>query len=273
MSQPNNYAFIDSQNLNLGVLELGWKLDFCRFRVYLSEKYGVEKAYLFIGYIPSNAALYSYLQDAGFNCIFRPTITNRDGKTKGNCDAELILQAMTEYQNYHKAVIVSGDGDFYCLVKHLLDNDKLQALIVPNRYKYSALLKLKEFKVYTRDMNDLRNKLEEYTDDKKKNPHKDGTLQGESSIRDDSTISRDKHPVNNKNNPQRRGLPLDVIPNQSKARPKDDSSVSDDIIHVKPENKTDPTSVESSGPEGIYKSIIADDNVNVKMQKEKQENE
>ena len=25
---PNNYAFIDSQNLNLGIRELGWKLEY-----------------------------------------------------------------------------------------------------------------------------------------------------------------------------------------------------------------------------------------------------
>ncbi len=49
--KENNYAFIDSQNLNLSILSLGWKLDFARFRVYLNEKYGVEKAFLFIGYI------------------------------------------------------------------------------------------------------------------------------------------------------------------------------------------------------------------------------
>jgi hypothetical protein len=37
----NNYAFIDSQNLNLGIREAGWFLDFRKFRVYLKEKYGV----------------------------------------------------------------------------------------------------------------------------------------------------------------------------------------------------------------------------------------
>jgi len=47
----NNYAFIDSQNLNLGVKNQGWRLDFKKFRVYLAEKYCVKVAYLFIGYI------------------------------------------------------------------------------------------------------------------------------------------------------------------------------------------------------------------------------
>ena len=36
----NNYAFIDSQNLNLGIQKLGWKLDYRKFRVYLAEKFG-----------------------------------------------------------------------------------------------------------------------------------------------------------------------------------------------------------------------------------------
>jgi uncharacterized LabA/DUF88 family protein len=190
-----NYAFIDSQNLNLAIREMGWRLDFERFRIYLRDKYHVDKAYLFIGYMPSNTALYSSLQDAGFNCIFRPTLTYRDGKTKGNCDAELILQAMIDFNIYDKAVIVTGDGDFYCLVKHLLSNDKLEALLVPNRYKFSALLKLKEFKPFTRDMNNLKKKLE-YTPTKKKNPRKDRTLQGKSSIGDKGIVAKITKKVN-----------------------------------------------------------------------------
>lgn len=190
-----NYAFIDSQNLNLAIRDLGWKLDFKRFRVYLRDKYDVEKAYLFIGYMPSNTSLYSYLQDAGFNCIFRPTLTYKDGQTKGNCDAELVLQAMIEYQNYDKAVIVTGDGDFYCLIKYLLDNQKLEALMVPNRHKYSALLKLKEFKPHTKDMNDLKRKLA-YLGDKKKNPRKDENLQGKSSIGDGGRVPKKHATVN-----------------------------------------------------------------------------
>ena len=46
--ESNNYAFIDSQNLNLGIQKLGWKLNYQKFRIYLAEKYGVKKAYIFI---------------------------------------------------------------------------------------------------------------------------------------------------------------------------------------------------------------------------------
>lgn len=156
----NNYAFIDSQNLNLSIRSLGWGLDFKRFRTYLKEKYGVGKAILFIGYVEGNNELYKSLQDAGFICIFKPTLKYRDGTTKGNCDAELVLQAMIEYPNYDKAVVVTGDGDFYCLVNYLVEKNKLKALLIPNGAKFSALLKFKHVRPYLRYINDLKNKLE-----------------------------------------------------------------------------------------------------------------
>ena len=139
--QGNNYAFIDSQNVNLAIRGLGWKLDWKRFRVYLREKYAVTKAFLFIGYIEGNNQLYIDLQDAGFLCIFKPTLEYKDGTTKGNVDAELVLHAMIEFLNYDKAVIVTGDGDFYCLVKHWIEHEKLEQVLVPNYFKFSALLK------------------------------------------------------------------------------------------------------------------------------------
>ncbi len=169
--KDTNYAFIDSQNLNLAIQELGWKLDFAKFRVYLKEKYGCNKAFLFIGFIEGNASLYKSLQEAGFICIFKPTLRYKDGSTKGNCDAELVLQAMIEYPNYHQAVVVTGDGDFQCLVKYLLGQKKLRAVIVPNQRKFSALLNFRIFRSYLRFMNGLENKLSY-----KKRPHKDKTL-------------------------------------------------------------------------------------------------
>jgi uncharacterized LabA/DUF88 family protein len=171
-TNENNFAFIDSQNVNLSIRELGWKVDWYRFRIYLKEKYGVTKAFLFLGFVSKNQDLYTALQDAGFICIFKPTLEYKDGTTKGNCDAELVLHAMIEYSHYDKAVIVTGDGDFYCLALHLHEQNKLKTLLVPNRKKFSALLKWDIFRPYLRYMNDLEQKLT-YT---KKEPHKDKTL-------------------------------------------------------------------------------------------------
>ncbi len=166
-NKENNYAFIDSQNLNLSIQALGWKLDFARFRVYLKEKYKIEKAFLFIGYIEGNNELYKFLQGAGFICIFKPTLEYKDGTTKGNVDAELVLQTMIEYPNFDKAVIVSGDGDFYCLVKYLLEQNKLKTVLVPNYFKYSALLKRFARKNIA-FMNNLKKKLSYKSSFKKK---------------------------------------------------------------------------------------------------------
>ena len=107
-----NYAFIDGQNLNLSIQALGWKLDFKKFRVYLKEKFGVNVAYYFIGYVDGNSELYKSLQLDGYILVFKPTLILADGKIKGNVDAELVLHTMIELPNYEKAVIVSGDGDF-----------------------------------------------------------------------------------------------------------------------------------------------------------------
>lgn len=157
--KENNHAFIDSQNLYLSVKELGWSLDFVRFRIFLSDKYNVKKAFLFIGYVDGNTAMYQFLQEAGFICIFKPTLKYKDGTTKGNCDAELVLQAMIELPNYDKAVIVTGDGDFHCLVNYLIEKNKLGVVIIPNRLKFSALLKMKIFRPFLRYMNDWERKL------------------------------------------------------------------------------------------------------------------
>jgi len=98
------FVFVDASNLFYGgEKSLGWKIDFRKFRVYLKEKYGVEKAYLFIGYVPENQNLYRSLQEFGYVLIFKPIMRNSDGDVKGNVDAELVLQVMIDYNRYEKA--------------------------------------------------------------------------------------------------------------------------------------------------------------------------
>lgn len=141
--KPVVYAFIDSQNLNLGMKSQGWKIDYRRFRLYLKNKYSVDEAFMFIGMVSGNQKLYSMLQRTGFVLVFKPTVQYfEDGKltVKGNVDAELVLHAAAvEYGNYDKAVIVTGDGDFACLIEYLVEHDKLARLLTPNE-KFSKLL-------------------------------------------------------------------------------------------------------------------------------------
>lgn len=158
--QPRVFAFIDSQNLNIGVQKSGWKMDWRKFRKFLADKYGVTKAFMFIGYVPENEDLYEQMHQAGYAVVLKPTFDltrpqpemlevmhedlnqksePEDKKPiKGNIDAELVLWAMKEMSNYEKAIIVSGDGDFYCLVEYLDQKGRLLHLLAPSQH-YSNL--------------------------------------------------------------------------------------------------------------------------------------
>jgi len=135
-----NYAFIDGQNLYAGIQSLGWSLDLRRFRVHLEQKYHVTKALYFLGYMPTNTGLYQRLQGCGYDIRFKPVVQGRGHAPKGNVDADLVLHAMIELPNYDGAVIVAGDGDYYSLVDYLAAQQKLFAVLAPNRRFCSTLL-------------------------------------------------------------------------------------------------------------------------------------
>ncbi len=175
-AKPQAYAFIDSQNLNLGIQRVGWKMDWRKFRQYLADQHGVTHAYMFIGYMSENENLYEYMHELGFLVVLKPTVDisnqanqqdaleqqpkkeNGDPKPiiKGNVDAELVLYAMKEINNYEKAVIVSGDGDFFSLIEYLEQQGKLSHVLTPN-WQYSSLLKVFEDKIIRLDQ--LRKQL------------------------------------------------------------------------------------------------------------------
>ena len=167
----NNYAFIDAQNLHKGIKALGWMLDWKRLRIYLADKYKVETAYMFLGYLPSNQGLYAHLQKAGYILIFKPIIFDGNGKAKGNCDADLVLHAVLEKDNYNKALIITSDGDFYSLVRYLYEKRKLAMVLSPYIKTCSKLLKL-EAKEKINYMHNLEKKIGK----NEKAPYKDETL-------------------------------------------------------------------------------------------------
>ena len=185
--KPNNYAFIDSQNLNLGTQRMGWKLDWRKFRQFLEDKYGVTHAYTFIGYMSENESMYEYMHELGYLVVLKPTVdvtashetSDKTDKSKsdkskseekdkpiikGNVDAELVLYAMKELPNYDQAIIVSGDGDFFSLAEYLEEQGKLSQILTPN-WQYSSLLKTFDEKITRLDQ--LRRQLS-YHDRKKK---------------------------------------------------------------------------------------------------------
>jgi uncharacterized LabA/DUF88 family protein len=151
----NNIAYIDGANLYKGIESLGWKLDYLRFRKWLTDKYQVKRSYLFIGLVPKFKDLYTYLQESGFTLIFKETTYDGSGKIKGNCDADLVLQVISDYyeNNFGKAVIVASDGDYASLIDFLKDRKRIKILLSPaDERKCSILLKRTNIPItYLRD--------------------------------------------------------------------------------------------------------------------------
>jgi uncharacterized LabA/DUF88 family protein len=162
----SNRAFIDGQNLYLGTTRAkeSWVVDLSRLRVYLLEKYNVEKAYYFLGYANDDFAdMYTQIQEAGFVLVFREHNAAMIGKKKGNVDTDIVFAVMRMlYKNdgMDKAVLVSGDGDYWRMVNFLIEEKRFAKILFPNRNNASSLYRklAPEYKV-SLDIPDIKKKI------------------------------------------------------------------------------------------------------------------
>jgi len=140
--KENNFAYIDGANFHKGNKSLGWELDYKRFRIWLAEKYGVKIAYIFLGLVPKYKELYKYLQECGFVLIFKQVNYTDNGTVKGNCDAILVLNAVSDFyeKKCDNIVIVSSDGDYAELIEFLNNKKSLLSVVSPSN-KCSYLLR------------------------------------------------------------------------------------------------------------------------------------
>jgi uncharacterized LabA/DUF88 family protein len=155
-----NLAFIDGQNLYMNTAKKeknSWQIDLARFFVYLQKKYNVDKAYYHLGYVqPENNDLYEEIQKAGFILLFRLHNPAMVGKKKGNVDSDIIFNVMKKLykkEDFNKIVLVSGDGDYKLLVDFLIEENRFEKILFPDRQYRSSLYK------------ELTNKYFAYLDD------------------------------------------------------------------------------------------------------------
>jgi len=137
--------------------DIPWKINLSRFRIYLKKKYGVDKAYYFLGYVQEeNQELYEDIQKAGFILIFRQHNPAMLGKKKGNVDTDIVFHIMKKLykkEDFDQVVLVSGDGDYKILVDFLIEEDKFKKIIFPNQKRASSLYKKIDLK-YIADLSD-----------------------------------------------------------------------------------------------------------------------
>ena len=120
-----------------------WTVDLVRFRIYLKERYDIEKAYYFLGAVDEdNQDLYEKIQTAGFILVFREHSQSMIGKKKGNVDTDIVFTVMSKIadkEQFDNVVLVSGDGDYYKMVKYLIEKERFAKLLAPNRHSTSSL--------------------------------------------------------------------------------------------------------------------------------------
>jgi len=172
-----NYCYIDGQNLHLGTAsaEPSWSVDLYKFRVYLREKYNVEKAFYYLGFVQDGQqieSLYENIQNAGFILVFRQHDAAMLGKKKGNVDSDIIFSIMKrlyEKESFNKIILVSGDGDYKMLVDFLIEESKLGKILFPNKkYRSSLYNKIGAQYFAFLDDKDVKKKIAYVTNRKKK---------------------------------------------------------------------------------------------------------
>ena len=165
----NNYAYIDGQNLYMGTAKSApkWSIDLARFRVYLSQKYHVTKAFYYLGYVQEGSQiekLYEEIQSAGFVLVFRQHNSAMLGQKKGNVDADIIFNVMKrlyENEEFDNIVLVSGDGDYKMMVDFLIEEQRFEKILFPNSKFRSSLYKKISAQYYASlDQPDTRKKIE-----------------------------------------------------------------------------------------------------------------
>lgn len=150
--------YIDGNNLYRSAKELGFEIDYKKFRGWLRQKYNANNIYLFIGLVPERVKFYEHLQSCGYILVFKQTVSVGE-KIKGNCDAELVLKTISDFytKSFTSCILITGDGDFGCLVEFLKDNNVMNIIIAPDKNKCSILLRNKNVEITF--LNDLYHKF------------------------------------------------------------------------------------------------------------------
>src|SRR3989338_4707842 len=136
------YAFVDAANIIYRDSDNEpWKIDLKKLITYLKERFEAERILYYGGVDNSNAVqlrLYERLKEWGYELRLNPIkrFINDRGEwyLKADVDARLAFEAMRYKEKYDRAVFLTGDGDFYWLLKYLLqEKDKIWVVSSPGK--------------------------------------------------------------------------------------------------------------------------------------------
>lgn len=133
-------VFIDAANIIHCYKDTGWKIDFKKLKKYFESKCILVGIYYYSAFFEESVAQKSFfemLSRKGFILRVKKIrkITNKDGTItlKGNCDTDMVVDAVARMDEYDTAVIMSGDSDFVSLVNLLRGKNK-KVVVVSRRW-------------------------------------------------------------------------------------------------------------------------------------------
>jgi len=126
MQQNRTYVFIDASNIIYGCRASNWKMDFEKLYGYLTKRFEAKKVLYYAGVEKGNAkqlSFYNKMRGFGYDLVLKEVkkYWSEDGKIirKANADVDLTFEAMLYWNEYDRAVFLTGDGDFYRLIAHV----------------------------------------------------------------------------------------------------------------------------------------------------------
>lgn len=124
-------VFIDAANVIYSLKDLGWQVAYKKLQKYFKENCKLVDIYFYYSTHKDNtrqANLLAMLTRKGFKVVFKEVkiIKLKNGQFiyKGNCDVELVIDAIDSLAKYDTAVLLSGDSDFRALVKYIQRHNK-----------------------------------------------------------------------------------------------------------------------------------------------------
>ena len=104
------------------------------------------KKHIFFGAVDEeNQDIYELIQEAGFILMFRERSRSMLGKKKENADTDIVFSVMSKIadgEKFEQVVLVSGDGDYFKMVRYLVEKERFCKLLSPNRHSTSSLYRV-----------------------------------------------------------------------------------------------------------------------------------
>lgn len=129
--QLRTYAFVDASNIIYGARAEGWFIDLKKLITYLKNKFKTKKVFFYYGKDSKSPEKEKFLKKLeSFGYILRVKEIKRFGnKSKANCDVDLTIDALLYLDEYERAIILSGDGDFLPLYQVMKKRKKTVIII------------------------------------------------------------------------------------------------------------------------------------------------